>query len=1151
MTPHIKPEKTQGKEFWLTSFAVDNGTSIFVIMVMIVLFGLGAYRDMPKEQFPEVSLPTVFINTPYFGNSALDIENLVTRPIEKELKAITGIKDVKSTSVQDFSVITAEFETWVGNEEAVRKVKDAVDKAKQDLPKDLNEDPNVFDVNLSELPIMTVNLSGEFTNDELRSFAEYLRDEIEAIDEISDVEIAGSLEREVKVDVDMARMDALKVSFNDIENAINWENMSMSAGEILNDGYRRSVRIAGQISDPQELERIIVKSENQRPIFLKDLAAVTFGYKEVTSIARSDGFPVISLNVIKRKGANLLSASDKINEKVRIAREKVFPSSLKVSLFNDQSVYTRSEVSNLENSIISGVLLVVLVLLFFMGIRNALFVGIAIPLSMLMGIMWLHLSGTTMNIVVLFSLILALGMLVDNGIVVVENIFRYMQGGVDRVTASKKATGEVAVPIIASTATTLAAFFPLMFWPGLMGSFMKYLPITLIIVLTSSLMVALVINPVLTSRYMKVDSRANTAELSARRKRNIHLLAFTLLVIGVLGHFAGIQWLRNTMWIVSGFSLLNYYFLRRAAFRFQATVMPWLEYNYQRFVQWTLKGARPYFVFVGTFILLILAIFGLAIKSPKVDFFPQADPVYVNAFVNLPIGKDISQTDTILRNLEGKIEKVLSPYASVVDAVLTQVGENTADPNSPPEPGITPHKARLSVSFVPAGDRNGVSTALIMEEIRDVARGYPGVEIIVDKNADGPPAGKPINIELQGEDMDALAMLSDQMISFIESKNIPGIEQLQADVAMGKPELIIKINREAARRFELSTAQIASSIRTSIYGKEVSKYKAGEDEYPIMVRLNEKYRNNILGLLNQKITFRNPANGRIAQVPVSAVTDIEYASTYTAIKRKNLDRVITIYSNVLQGYNANEIVAKIKEELTQFELPVGFQYSFTGEQEQQAKDMDFLSTAFLLAIFSIFLIIVAQFNSVISPFIIMLTVLFSTIGVFIGYIISGKDVVIIMTGVGIISLAGIVVNNAIVLIDYINLRIKNHMADHPGKNVYSMPLPDIQFAVIQAGTRRLRPVLLTAITTVLGLVPLAIGFNFNFFTLITESNSHFFIGGDNVAFWGPMAWTVIYGLLFATFLTLVLIPVMYWISHIMVLRFRKLLKMDLVDDTTS
>lgn len=1151
MTPHIKPEKTHGKEFWLTSFAVDNGTSIFVIMVMIVLFGLGAYRDMPKEQFPEVSLPTVFINTPYFGNSALDIENLVTRPIEKELKAITGIKDVKSTSVQDFSVITAEFETWVGNEEAVRKVKDAVDKAKQDLPKDLNEDPNVFDVNLSELPIMTVNLSGEFTNDELRSFAEYLRDEIEAIDEISDVEIAGSLEREVKVDVDMARMDALQVSFNDIENAINWENMNMSAGEILNDGYRRSVRIAGQISDPQELERIIIKSENQRPIYLKDLAVVTFGYKEVTSIARSDGFPVISLNVIKRKGANLLSASDKINEKVRIAREKVFPSSLKVSLFNDQSVYTRSEVSNLENSIISGVLLVVLVLLFFMGIRNAMFVGIAIPLSMLMGIMWLHLSGTTMNIVVLFSLILALGMLVDNGIVVVENIFRYMQGGVDRVTASKKATGEVAVPIIASTATTLAAFFPLMFWPGLMGSFMKYLPITLIIVLTSSLLVALVINPVLTSRYMKVDARANTAELSARRKRNIHLLAATTLVIGMLGHFAGIQWLRNTMWIVSGFSLLNYYFLRRAAFRFQATVMPWLEYNYQRFVQWALNGSRPYFVFASTFLLLIVAIITLAIKSPKVDFFPQADPVYVNAFVNLPIGKDISQTDTILRDLEGKIEKVLAPYASVVDAVLTQVGENTADPNSPPEPGITPHKARLSVSFVPAGDRNGVSTALIMEEIRDVARGYPGVEIIVDKNADGPPAGKPINIELQGEDMDALAMLSDQMISFIESKNIPGIEQLQADVAMGKPELIIKINREAARRFELSTAQIASSIRTSIYGKEVSKYKDGEDEYPIMVRLNEKYRNNILGLLNQKITFRNPANGRIAQVPVSAVADIEYASTYTAIKRKNLDRVITIYSNVLQGYNANEIVAKIKEELTQFELPVGFQYSFTGEQEQQAKDMDFLSTAFLLAVFSIFLIIVAQFNSVISPFIIMLTVLFSTIGVFLGYIFSGKDVVIIMTGVGIISLAGIVVNNAIVLIDYINLLIKNHMADHPGKNVYTMPLPDIRYAVIQAGTRRLRPVLLTAITTVLGLVPLAIGFNFNFFTLITESNPHFFIGGDNVAFWGPMAWTVIYGLVFATFLTLVLVPVMYWISYIMVLRLRKLMKMDQLDDATS
>lgn len=1130
MNEDLKHELKQRKEFSLTSFAVDNGTSIFVLMLMILVFGIKAYNDMPKEQFPEVSFPTVFVNTPYFGNSALEIENLVTRPIEKEIKTITGLKNVKSTSLQDFSVITAEFETYVDITEAVRKVKDAVDKAKADLPDDLTQDPDIFDVNLSELPIMTINLSGKYTNDELRSFAEYLQDEVETIDEISSANIKGALEREVQIDVDMARMDALQITFQDIENAVNWENMNMSAGEIINDGFRRAVRVVGQFEDPAGLNRIIVKSEGQRPIFLEDIAKVTYGYKERSSISRSDGNPVISLDIIKRKGSNLLSAADKIREKVDQTKADVFPADLKVSLFNDQSVNTRAEVSNLENSIISGVILVVLVLLFFMGIRNAMFVGIAIPLSMLMGFMFLHMTGTTMNIVVLFSLILALGMLVDNGIVVVENIFRYMQGGVDRVTASKLGTGEVAIPIISSTATTLAAFLPLAFWPGLMGSFMKYMPITLIIVLTSSLLVALVINPVLTSMYMKVDKRADNAVLSARRKRNIWILAAVAAGIAIIGHTTGMVWLGNIMLIVSIFSLLNYHVLRPASFRFQATAMPWMEKSYYQFTHWALSGKKPGLLFAGTFVLLFVALLALAIKSPKVEFFPQADPVYVNAFVDLPLGRDITETDAIMQQLEVKITEVLVPYGSVVDAVLSQVGENTSDPNSPPEPGQTPHKARLTVSFVPVGERAGISTAEIMEKMRDVAKGYPGAEIIVTKNADGPPAGKPINIELQGEDMDKLAVLSEDVIQFIESRNVPGIEKLQADVVLGKPELIVHIDREAARRYELSTAQIASGIRTSIFGKEVSKFKTGEDEYPIMVRLNENYRNDIQAILNQKVTFRNPTNGKIVQVPVSAVAKIEYSSAYSSIKRKDLDRVITVYSNVLQGYNANEIVAELKEMLSTYDWPAGYSYEFTGEQEQQGKDMAFLNTAFLVALFSIFLIIVAQFNSVISPFIIMLTVLFSTIGVFLGYVFTGMDIVVIMTGVGIISLAGIVVNNAIVLIDYTNLLLNRKVEEFGKNSIYELPLDEVKESLIIAGARRLRPVLLTAITTVLGLIPLAVGFNFNFFTLISESDPHFFLGGDSVAFWGPMAWTVIYGLTFATFLTLVIVPVMYWLS---------------------
>jgi multidrug efflux pump subunit AcrB len=1116
------------KEFGLSSLSVENGTSVFVITLMILLFGIQSYQDMPKELFPEVAWPTVYINTPYFGNSAPDIENLVSRPIEKELQSITGIKNIRSTSIQDYSVITAEFNADIDLDDAVRKVKDAVDKAKSELPNDLTAEPTVLDINLSEIPIVTVNISGDYTNDELRNFAEYLQDEIEKLDEIARAELSGALDREVKVDVDLVKMESMMVSFNDLENAISSENITMSGGELVSGGYRRAIRIVGEFKDAKELESLIVKSENQRPIYLRDLAKVAFTYQDPTSIARSDGLPVVSLNIIKRQGENLLDASDKIKLIVEKAQQTL-PSDLKISLFNDQSVNTRNEVNNLENSIISGVILVVLVLLFFLGLRNAMFVGIAIPLSMLTGILVLYILGVTMNMVVLFALILALGLLVDNAIVVVENIYRYMQEGYSGWDAAKYGAGEVAVPIIASTATTLAAFLPLAFWPGIMGEFMKYLPITLIIVLSSSLFVALVINPVFTSRFMSVDKRADERSVRRRRRRNVLIAAIGMTVLALVFHFAGAQPLRNFLAIAAGVILANWFVLRPAAFAFQNRALPVLERGYDHFIAAALR--RPMLVFSSTFLLLFLAIGLLAIRAPKIIFFPSADPTYVNAFVELPLGKDIEATNSVVQQLEQRVDRVLEPYRGIVEAVLVQIGENTSDPNSPPEPGASPHKARLTISFVPAKDRNGISTFDVMDEIREALRGLPGVNISVDKNADGPSSGKPINLEIQGDHMDRLAELSEELIRFFNSRNIPGIEELQADVKIGKPELVINIDREAARRYEISTYDIANSIRSAVFGREVSKFKQGEDDFPIFVRLDERYRYDINALLSQKVTFRSPASGQLVQVPISAVADMEYTSTYSAIKRKDLNRVITIFSNVVEGYNANEIVDEMRELMAQYPLPLGYSYEFTGEQQQQAEDMGFLNTAFAIALFSIFLIIVAQFNSVSSPFIIILSVLFSTIGVFLGYVISGRDISVIFTGVGIISLAGVVVNNAIVLIDYINLLIKRKKEELGLGRGQELAPEQVKLLIEQGGATRLRPVLLTAITTVLGLIPLAIGFNFNFFTLIKELDPQVFIGGDNTAIWGPMAWTVIYGLVFATFLTLIVVPVMYWLAY--------------------
>ncbi|MDX1685828.1 MAG: efflux RND transporter permease subunit, partial [Saprospiraceae bacterium] len=1082
------------RKFKLTWLAVDNSTSIFILTFMILLFGIQSYNSMPKEQMPEVSFPEIFINTPYFGNSAADIEALITRPIEKELKSLTGIKDVSSTSMQDFSVIIAEFEADMEMEDAVRKVKDAVDKAKSELPTDLEQDPEVLEINLAEIPIMTVNVSGPYQLDQLREYADVIKDELEEVKQISKIDMKGELEREMKIDVDMHKMQSLQVSFNDIEQAVSLENMNMSAGEIVNNDYRRAVRIIGELQSESDVENIIVKSENQRPILLKDIAEVKYGFQDRSSYARSDGFPVISLDVIKRKGQNLLDCSDNVKIVLDEVRNQL-PDDVTIQIFNDQSVYTRTEVENLENSIISGVILVVLVLLFFLGLRNAMFVGIAIPLSMLTAIMWLHLSGTTMNIVVLFSLILALGLLVDNAIVVVENIYRFMQEGYDGITAAKLGTSEVALPIIASTATTLAAFVPLAFWPGIMGEFMYYMPLTLIVVLASSLFVALVINPVFTSRLMRVDERANEPAVRKRRRNNNLMVSGGMLFVALIAHFAGVEWLRNLLVIAALIGLFNFFVLRKLAFGFQNNFIPRLEAVYDWFIRGSLKRFNPYGIFLGTFVLLFLAIGALMIKSPKVIYFPAADPMYINAFVELPMGSDIEATNEIMKELEEKIESNFEKYGDVVEAVLAQIGENTSDPNSPPEPGLTPHKARLTVSFVPARDRGEISTWDILEEMRTLVKGYPGVKIVVDKNADGPPTGKPINLELRGEDIDKLATLSEQVISYLNSQNIAGIEELIPDVKLGKPELLIDIDRDAARRFETSTVSIASDLRTAIYGKEVSKFKDGEEEHPITLRLSDDYRNNISDVLNQKITFRNPANGRIVQVPVSAVADFEYSSSYSSIKRKNLDRMITIYSNVLEGYNANEIVEELQLAMEDFPLPEGFTYEFTGEQQQQQEDMGFLSTAFLVALFCIFIIIVTQFNSLVTPFIIILSVLFSTIGVFLGYAATGMDLVVIGTGVGIISLAGVVVNNAIVLIDYINLLMKRKMDERGLDSIFDMELSEVKEAIIKGGATRLRPVLLTAITTVLGLIPLAIGFNFNFFTLISELDPHIFIGG--------------------------------------------------------
>ncbi|RIW17425.1 efflux RND transporter permease subunit [Algoriphagus lacus] len=1122
------------REFGLSSFSVDNSTSVVILTLIITVLGLGAYRTMPKESFPEIVIPTVYIGTPYPGNSPVDMENLITRPIEKQLKSLNNIKDIKSTSVQDFSSIVVEFNPGVEISKAIQDVKDAVDKSKTDLPSDLDQDPNVLEVNTSDFPIMNVNISGPYSEQELKKFGEYLEDEIEKLPEISKADLAGTVEREIQINVDPYKMEAVGVSFGDISQAIQTENLTISGGNIKSGDFERTVRVDGEFATPADLLDIIVKTDQQKIVYLKDVAEVKDTFKERTSYARSKNLPVVTINVTKRSGENLLDAADKIKMIIETTKENRFPENLEITITNDQSKQTRTQVSDLENSIIFGMILVVLVLMFFMGFRNSLFVGSAIPLSMFISFLILNAFGITLNLMVLFSLILALGMLVDNGIVVVENIYRMMQDGKPAIQAAKEGVGEVAVPIISSTATTLAAFLPLAFWDDLVGEFMKYLPITLIIVLSASLFVALVINPVMTAMFMKIDDMTQE-----KPKQKSIIVSGIFLVLAIIFYLVGWNSMGSLSLVTSVLILFNIFFLRKAINWFQTVFLVKLENAYESTLNYALHGKKPYWFLSGMFGLLIFSIALLGIRAPKVLFFPDNQPQLINVFIEFPIGTDIQATNTFVDKMEDEMIDALEPYGGIIESVITQVGEGTSDPQEGPSQQATPHKSKITIGFVDYIERQGINTNDAMEVIRDLVEKYPGVLITVNKQRNGPPVGSPVNIEFVGEDYEQLIAFVEETKNYLESNNIQGLEELKTDLSLGSPEVVVQIDREKARRFGLSTSSIATELRTSLFGLEVSKYKEGEEDYPIQLRLSEDYRYDINTLVNKKIGFRDKF-GTKREVPISAVANIQYGSTYGSVKRKDLEKAITMFSNVLDGYNATEINAQIKSLMENYTVPEGVTVKFTGEQEEQAKSMAFLVNALLIAISLIFLIIVAQFNSVISPFIIMTSVLLSTIGVFLGLVIFNMDFVVIMTGIGIISLAGVVVNNAIVLIDYTDLvrvRKREEKGIKPGQY---LELEDLLSSIVEAGKTRLRPVLLTAITTVLGLVPLAIGMNINFSTLLSDFDPQFYVGGDNAAFWGPMAWTVIFGLTFATVITLVIVPVMYLLADKLAMRFRKI-----------
>lgn len=1100
-------KKEHIKYFKPTNWAIQNRTAVYIFTALITLAGAIIFQRIPKEQFPDIVVPTIFVSTIYPGASPEDIENLITKPIEKEIKSISGIKKVTSNSIQDFSLVVVEFNTGIDVDICKQKVSNAIDKAKNRLPSDLRNDPNVQEVNFSEFPIMNINVSGEYPLDQLKRYADDLKDKIETLPEITRVDLIGALEREVQININLYRMQALGITFGDIERAIASQNVNISGGEIRIDDLRRTLRVAGEFQKVEEIQNILIRSTRGNLAYLKDIADVRDAYKEKQDFARLEGKPVITMNVIKRSGENLISAADQIKDIIKEYEATKFPEGLEVVLTGDTSMETKTQLNDLVNTVIIGFVLVVIILMFFMGLQSAFFVALAVPLSVLVALLFMPSLGFTMNVIVLFSFLLALGIIVDDAIVVIENTHRiYHQYDFDIETSAKAAAGEVFVPVLAGTLTTIAPFFPLLFWPGIVGDFMGYLPVTLILTLFASLFVAFIMNSVFAVSFMKKDSHGPTSARTMRKP---------LIVFGILGlvfHAAGSAALGNLFLLLLILTPVNHYWLSPAASAFQQRIWPSVIERYKNFIFKILKGRRPIAVVVGVVVLFFISIFIFGASSPKVEFFPNGEPNFAYVYIQMPIGTDAEVTDSVTKVVEEKVYKVIGKNNPNVESVISNVGIGAGDPQNP-DRVATPHKGKVSVAFVDFAERGDFSTSECLEKIREATRNVPGARITVDKESNGPPTGKPINIEISGDDFDQLVVIEQLVRAGIAKEKIQGIEDLQSDLQRNKPEIIVSIDADRANAVGMSKAQIALELRTALFGKEISKFRDVDDDSEINLRLAPEFRDKVDDLLNMQVAFLDMSTGMFKQVPVSAVASVRYENAFSSINRKNQRRVVTLSSNVLSGFTANEIVAEINRVIKTIEVPEGYDIQMTGEQEQQKETSDFLGMAFLGALALMFLILVTQFNSLVKPLLIFSTVLFSLIGVFLGYAMTGQVFSIVMTGVGIFSLAGIVIRNGILLIEFIDeLRDRGLEADE---------------AIAVGGSTRITPVILTASAAILGLIPLAIGVNIDFEGLFARLEPHFFLGGDNVAFWGPLAWTMIYGLIVATFLTLIVVPAMY------------------------
>ena len=1017
----------------ITDFALRNRTSVFVMMVIVAVLGTYCYVVLPRESAPDIEIPYVGVTTTYEGVAPSDMETLVTMKIEKELKALKNVKEMRSSSVEGTSSITIEFDPEVDIDDALQKVRDKVDIAKSELPADLEDDPVITEFSFADMPILLVNLSGGDDPVRLKAIADALEDRIEALPGVLNVDVLGALEREIRLEFDPDRLAAYGINAKEAIEASRQNNLNVPSGSLELGEADYNVKVPGEFQDPDEINNIVIAMREGRPIYLLDVAEVVDGYKEQTSYSRLNGEPSVTLSIVKRSGENIIRICDAVKEILKRA-EPQLPSGVRFSLTADQSKDIRTMVSDLENNLLSGWFLIMLVVFLSLGLRDAIVVSLAIPLSMLISFTAIRFLGMTLNMVVLFSLTLSIGMLVDNAIVIVENIHRHHQGGLRRVAAARAATREVAWPVATSSLTTICAFFPMLFWPGIMGEFMGYLPKTVIITLSSSLFVALVMTPCAAAVLMKKEVRGNSRDFA----NSPIVRAYRAFLSQALRH----RW--SVVLLAMGSLVVT--------------------------IRWFLATG------LGT------------------EFFPDHEPNRAVVRVKLPEGASLDSSDRAVR----RAEAAALQYPEC-KAVVANVGGGAGGDPLGRSGGGGANQSDVTIEFLDRADRR-IPISRIVDRLREDLSGVPGAEICVEKAEEGPPTGKPISIEISGEDFETLGRLAGETRERL--KTIDGVVDVKDNFVMGKPELRIHVDKEKAALMGLTTNMVGQMVRTAIQGTKAGVYRVGNEEYDVEVRLPKPRRSEVDTL--ERLRIPNLSG---IQIPISSVADFEWTSGLGSITRVDERRTVTVTAEVAKGYNENALLARAKAMMAEHPLPPECTHRFTGQNKEQKESQGFLTKAFAAAIFLIAMVLVMQFDSVTLPAVILSSVILSLIGVYLGLIVTGASFGIIMTGIGVISLAGVVVNNSIVLIDYTEKLRARGM--------------ELQEAVVRACSVRFRPVLLTAITTILGLMPMATGTSFDFRKLALNLDS------ESSDWWGPMAIAVIFGLGVATLLTLVVAPSLY------------------------